>query len=150
MTSGGNENERANAASVASTRQAMDVAETAYAEAESRMEGGLLSGDPERRRAVCADLDRAGTVLAHARGDWLDALRREAPSFEDILADPTAQLDTEGVVLRSILAYEERTRCLRQVEVTTATASVGGFQVPSRYLCMKQKPCPDHEQQSDS
>jgi hypothetical protein len=134
------------AALLASTREAMDAAATAYAEAESRMEGGLLSGDPERRRAVCDDLDRAATVLAHTRRDWLDALRREAPSFEDLLADPTTQLDAEGVVLRSILAYEEKTRCLERIEVTTATASVGGFQVPSRYVCMKPKPCPDHAQ----
>jgi hypothetical protein len=71
-----------------------------YEDVASRGEAALLSGDPEKRAAWFADMERAEVELHAAQ---------TAPSWESLLRDPFVQIAGADEVTASILAYQNAT-----------------------------------------
>lgn len=119
-----------------------DLACYFVADLESRLEGAYISGDQALRKHLSDMFHRAMGL----RSRCYDRLRAtQPPSFEDILRDPTSQMDKDGEVARSILDFHRRTVCGATIEVRSNTAGgVPAVIPPSRYICTKPMPCPDH------
>lgn len=99
-------------------RDAVANASYDYDEALMAYEDVLVSRDTAKRGAAETRLNEAARRLSAAQSA-LVAVRTAptgAPTFADLLADPTQQLDATGAVMRSVLAY-------RTAAPTTASAS---------------------------
>lgn len=102
-------------------RDAVANASYAYDEALMAYEDALASRDSTKRGAAESTLREAARRLSGAQSA-LVASRSERPAvparptFDELLADPTQQLDPAGEVMRSVLAY-------RTAAPATASAS---------------------------
>ncbi len=79
-------------------------AATEYAEASSRYELAVMSGDRAERAAAQHALEGAGERYAQAMAATVDAAGRLR--LEDALAQPWAQHERTSQILASIVAYE--------------------------------------------
>lgn len=86
-----------------------DLADYLEADLSSRIEATYMSGDLDLREHLHGMWRRTFGLKSRLHAQ-LQALRSEvAPTFEDILRDPISQMDTKGVVLASILEYQNAT-----------------------------------------
>lgn len=76
-----------------------------YVEADSRVEGALMSTDEARRKAAVARLEEASTEYSLALRDEVRARKQAAPSFAQLLRDPYVQFPGAEMVLASILQH---------------------------------------------
>lgn len=88
-------------------RDAMANASYDYAEALMAYEGALATRDTADRKAAETRLHEAARKLSAAQTALVSARSTIAtpPTFADLLADPTQQLDPNGAVMASVLAY---------------------------------------------
>ena len=99
-------------------RDALANASYNYDEALMAYEDALASRDGAKRSAAESALHEATRRLSAAQNALVAAKSATGvrPTFDDLLRDPTQQLDPDGVVMASILAY-------RTAAPTTASAS---------------------------
>lgn len=88
-------------------REEYDLAAYWEAMTSSDLEGAYMSRDEERKRLLTERLGITARIRHHAFDRWEAALKTRAPSFEQLLADPTQQFDADGEVLASVLAYQD-------------------------------------------
>lgn len=98
-------------------QQQFDIALSAHQTAEARYEDTLISGLPSERAKARLALRDAASALAQARTRLVTQSSETAPSFEDLLRNPLAQVDVGGTVLNSIRQY------WAQAAVQTAASS---------------------------
>ena len=72
------------------------------------LEDTYMNGNKDYRKIVEHRIPAANLLASRAWGRLAAARRRVAPTFEQMLADPTLQFDKDGEVLASILAYQQR------------------------------------------
>jgi len=99
-------------------RDAVANASYEYDEALMAYEDALASRDRSRRAGAETRLHEAARRLSAAQSALVTARSGTpgAPTFADLLSDPTQQLDSTGEVMRSVLAY-------RTAAPATASAS---------------------------
>lgn len=85
--------------------KACHEARAEYELTSARYEAAVMARDVSARRLLQRELLEAGERYATSVNAMVAARRKEAPSFEDLLRDPTTQLDRNGEILQSILAY---------------------------------------------
>lgn len=110
-----------------SAREAEGAAAVAY---EYALDGRQSIANDDRG-AVAEWFDRAARLGDDYARAQQRRMRLEGPSFEDVLRDPTTQMDREGVVLASILTHQA---CKHGNAVTHLPATAGGSSVTA---------CPD-------
>jgi len=71
----------------------------------ARYEAAVMARDESTRRLLLQELLVAGERYAATVNALVSSRRRVAPSFEELLRDPRTQLDRDGEILESILAY---------------------------------------------
>lgn len=136
--------DRIDVESAATYQARIDWLVALYAErlAEMAVEDAYMRGDDQKRRDQASEWH----MCCHGTQQraWSRYQRTLAPSFEDILRDPTSQLDKDGEVARTILNWQGRSMCGQNIPVTSNTASISP-RPPSNYVCTKPRPCPDHD-----
>lgn len=102
-------------------RDAVASASYDYDEALMEYQVALASRDAVKEAGAEARLQEATRRLSSAQAALVAARTVETrPSFENLLRDPTQQLDVGGVVMASVLQY-------RSAVHTTASASTSWF-----------------------
>ena len=88
-------------------RDAVANASYDYDEALMAYEDVLAARDPAKRTAAENRLHEAARKLSGAQSALASVPSTHAtrPTFADLLADPTQQLDPNGIVMASVLAY---------------------------------------------
>lgn len=80
-----------------------DLAMYLVADMESRLETACMARD-KVLQAHFHDLHSRALGMSHRA--WARLQASKVPSFEAVLRDPESQMDREGVVMKSILAYQ--------------------------------------------
>jgi hypothetical protein len=86
-------------------QKAHEVAAERYARASADYETALISHNTQGRDELERELHSATEEYARTMADLVSARRSAAPTFEELLKDPTFQCDPNSIVLASIMSY---------------------------------------------
>lgn len=106
------------------TQQALNE----FVDADSRVEGALMSNDQARRNAALARLEEASAEYSLALRDEVRARKQAAPSFAQLLQDPYVQFPGAEMVLASILQHAAAPAASAGTPLSQGTYLYAGFE----------------------
>ena len=104
-----------------------------FVEADSRVEGALLSSDEARRHAALARLEQASAEYSVALRDEVLARKHAAPSFEQLLQDPYTQIPGAELVLESILRHAAAPAASAGTPLSSTTRVYAAFETHAEW-----------------